>query len=85
MDVMFLCQSISNLHSLQGDSGSPVFSRVTTVLGEPVLDLTHFRGLAWGGSEIDGQPWTTFSPVDNLQRLDELKALNTCAAPMVCF
>jgi hypothetical protein len=83
-DILYLCQARTNFETAPGDSGSPTFSSVETLLGTPFLNFVYFRGLLWGGQVVDGKSTAAFSPIDNLHRQDELRSFASCSSPFVC-
>ena len=58
-----------------GDRGSPVFA-ITS--GNDV----ELRGILWGGT-LDGTQFV-YSPIANIERVDELGPIATCAAGFAC-
>lgn len=69
-DILMLCQAIASYESDGGDSGAPV---LTTVDGP----RSWARGIHWGSGGV-------FSPISNIQRIDELGSVETCIPDRSC-
>lgn len=61
--LIYLCQYVVGAHADAGDSGSPVYTRYTTVAGEP--GEMWLYGILWGGDPV--QNWYVFSPMENIE------------------
>ncbi len=62
-----------------GDSGSPVFS---TINNPAIIDDVELRGILWGGDSA-GTTYV-YSPIANVQRIDELGLITNCAPGFSC-
>ncbi|MGH3715236.1 MAG: hypothetical protein ACRDT4_17495 [Micromonosporaceae bacterium] len=76
----FFCQALATYRLDRGDSGSPVLERDFGTSSDRTL-----VGITWGsvvGGPNDG--WAIFSPLQNVQRFDELGPMATCDVAFTC-
>ncbi len=73
--IMQRCQDIVSAGVGGGDSGSPVFALASG-------DDVQLRGILWGGN-MSGTVFV-YSPIANIERIDELGPITTCASGFTC-
>lgn len=78
MNIVQLCQDVVSATVGGGDSGSPVFS----ITNNPQANDVELRGILWGGNSAG--TLFVYSPIANVQRVDELGSIITCAPGFSC-